>query len=316
MEKPQPPLDGITHKNLENLDKWTKNGALLFSTMLFAGFLAPLLKSSMLLGSSAVVWPWQIIGLGAGETITVLAMATVSDGESMFLWGILPLISGCIIFVSAKRLKLTGRIFGMIVTGGAMLILLMVVFVKEAEILGLIFVPPTAAGGWAMIAIIVSGVSIATANHLGKIYKNFQIIRILSGIGGFFLALGMSIQLFAASGAWKGWSMILLYLGMIFFGVSGVMAALKGDFDESKTSFMSFALRAILLWAPFACLFAQKWSSDEYSAYVISAGGGLPHIFSSVLKCFLIYYSSAFLMAMGLCASIELILINEEENEK
>ncbi len=303
-------MENISGKNPAELDRWTRQGAYLFSTMLLAGFCVPLLKPSMLFGSSVIMWPWQIMGFGLHEPATVAAAATVSNGKSI-LWGLLPLVSGGITLINARQHNLTLRLVCMLATGAAMLVLLMVIYIREAEILGLIFVPPTAAGGFLMLIVIVAGALIASANHLGKTYENNTFIKLLSGIGGFFLAALLSIQLVAAGNAWRNWSMIMLYAAMIFFGLSGIKASLKGVFSDSHTSFMSFTLRAILVWAPVACLIAQKWSSDDFGTYVIGAGGGLPHIVSSVLKCFLIYYGSAFLMGMGLCALIELRLMNK-----
>ncbi|MBN1227429.1 MAG: hypothetical protein JXA79_10585 [Deltaproteobacteria bacterium] len=57
MEKSQRTLKGIVENNLANLEKWTKNGAFLFSMMLIAGFLTPLFKSLQIWAGCRVFHP-------------------------------------------------------------------------------------------------------------------------------------------------------------------------------------------------------------------------------------------------------------------
>jgi len=297
---------------LEDLKVWLRKGAFLLGLMLIGGFLMPLLKWSVLFDSSVAVWPWQVMGIGVDSAKTAGAMGTLSDGQYAWIWGMLPLISGCAVLIGGGRLNPYGLAIVMISIGISMMVLLLVVFFEEAEILGWMFVPPTAGGGVMMLIIILSGISVAAANHLQKAYDNNGFIRMLSGVGGLLLAAGMVLQILAADDAWKGWSMILVYLFMILYGIMGITGAILAEPGEAKTSITSALLRVILWWTPFACLIAQKWSSSEFVSYVVGGGGGIPQLVTSVVKGFLIYYGSAFLMALGLCALFELELINKK----
>ena len=306
---PAPTLS-TEQKHVQTLDNRVRKMAFLSGVMLIAGFLMPLLKSSVLFNTTAVVWPWQIMGMGMENMTTNAAMATLSSGKHMLVWGLLPLIAGGISLFLSRRASLPHLSMAMVAIGAAMLILLMTVLIDEAEILGLMFVPPTTAAGVMMLIMIVSGMCIAIANYLQKRFDTMAMLKWFTLVGGFFLVVGMGLQLLIAEGGWKGWSMILLYMGMILYGAVALTGAIRG---HSNASQLSTLLRVILWWAPVACLIAQRWSSNDFVGYVIGGGGGLPHIFSSVVKCFLIYYGSAFLMAAGLCGVIGLKSVSANE---
>lgn len=294
MSSPEPdPLQGLT--------TGVRKMAFLSGLMLIAGFLMPLLKSSVLFNTTVVVWPWQVMGLGIENTTINAAMATLSNGKHMLIWGMLPLVAGGISIFLSRRSSPSHLSMAIAAIGATMLILLMIVLIDEAEILGLMFIPPTAAAGVMMLIVIVSGMCIAIANHLQKRVDTIPMMKGFTLVGGFLLMVGMGLQLLIADGGWNGWSMNLLYLGMILYGAMALTGAIRGHSTPSR---LSALLRAILWWAPVACLIAHKWSSNDFVGYVVGGGGGLPHIFSSVVKCFLIYYGSAFLLAAGLCGLI------------
>lgn len=284
---------------------WTRRGAFIFSMMLIAGFFLPLFKYSLLFGSSVVVWPWQILGWGR-ETATIAATATVSEGKHLVLWGILPLIAGTAVLALRKIQSSRVLNMGMLFTGAVVLILMETVFIAEGEVLGLFIVPPTSAGGIMILVAVTAGALIAIANHLRKDFPEQLLPRVLSGSGAIVLGLCVTLALLGAgSGPWRGGAMILLYLGLMLYAVSGVVNAIQPSASDSLLNQTSFLARTILCYAPIACMLSQRFTSDPIVSYVIGSGGGLPNIFISIVKVFLIYYGSAFMTAMGFAGLLE-----------
>jgi len=275
----------------------------------------PLFKHSMLFGSSVLVWPWNIMGLGIDEQ-KAAAIATVSFPEHMLIWGLLPL--GVAIALLSGRLflslrSLTATLF---LTGAASLTLLLTVFYEEAEILGLMFTPPTAGAGIMILLVVIAGALVAGSNHLRKRFSAARPLRILSGIGGGIMIALMGLQLFASSGGWAAWSMMLLYVLMIGYGILGLLGAFRPDPEEALLQRTSFVARVVLWCAPLACLIAQNWLSDPYTDLVTAGGGGFINIFVSLAKCFLLYYGFSFLMALGFTAYLEQSLLKRQALDK
>lgn len=298
------PVESDYDWELDEIDLWTQQRIKSFAYLLIAGFVLPLFKHSMLFGSSVLVWPWNIMGLGIDEKKAV-AMATVAFPEHMLAWGLLPL--GVAIALLSGRLlmplgSLTAALF---LAGITSLTLMLTVFYEEAEILGLMFTPPTAGAGIMILLVVVAGALVAGSNHLRKRFSAALPIRVLSGLGGGIMVALMGLQLFASSGGWAAWSMMLLYLLMIGYGVLGLLSAFRPEPEDALLQRISFVARVILWWAPVACLIAQNWLTDPYTDLVTSAGGGFLNIFVSVTKCFLIYYGFSFLMALGFTAYLE-----------
>jgi hypothetical protein len=192
------------------------------------------------------------------------------------------------------------------------LTLMLAVFHEEAEVLGLMFTPPTLGAGIMILLAVVAGASVAVANRLRKRFPEIMPIRVLSGIGGGMIVALMALQLFASSGGWAGWSMMLLYVLMLGYGLLGLLSAFRPEPEDALLQRISFVARVVLWWAPVACLIAQNWLTDPYVDIVISSGGGFINIFVSLAKCFLLYYGFAFLMALGFAAYLEQSIIKSQ----
>ncbi|MDP1772564.1 MAG: hypothetical protein Q8L15_09800 [Methylobacter sp.] len=296
---------------LDELDLWTQQKIKSFTYLLIAGFVLPLFKHSMLFGSSELVWPWNIMGLGIDEQ-KAAAMATASLPEHMLAWGLLPL--GVSIALLSGRLfmplrSLTATLF---LAGATALTLMLTVFYEEAEILGLMFTPPTAGAGIMILLAVVAGALVAGSNHLRKRFSAALPIRVLSGVGGGMMVALMGLQLLASSGGWATWSMMLLYLLMISYGVLGLLSAFRPEPEDALLQRTSFVARVVLWWAPVACLIAQNWLTDPYTDLVTGGGGGFINIFVSLAKCFSLYYGFSFLMALGFTAYLEQSMLKRQ----
>lgn len=296
---------------IEEISIWQQQGAKSIAIMLLIGFTLPLLKYSIMFGGSEIVWPWQIMGLGI-DMQKAAAMATLSSADHMLLWGMLPFISGLTMLLCRKFLALQGLSMTMFAFGTLLLALLLIVFYQEAEILGLMFTPPTFEAGIMVSLVVIAGTAIASSNHIRKLYNDSKLLRWLSGIGGFLLAGAMILQLLIAEGGWSGWSMIILYLIMIAYGIFAIINAFQSIPENTALQRISFLARAALYWAPVACLIAQNWLNDPFVGYVIGGGGGFINIVFSVTKTFLIYYGAALMMAIGFTSYLEQFFIKKQ----
>lgn len=309
--KDAPPVESDDEWELDEIDLWVQQRLKLFAYLLIGGFALPLLKHSIVFGSSVLVWPWNMMGLGI-EAEKAAAMATVSLPEYMAVWTLLPLcvaiglLSGRL-FMSLR--SLTALVF---LAGIASLTLMLVAFYEEAEILGLMFTPPTAGAGIMILLTAVAGALVSGANHLRKRFSEAMPIRVLSAIGGGLIVAAMVLQLFASSGGWAAWSMIMLYLLMICYGVLGLLSGFRSEPEYAFLQRISFVARVVLWWAPIACLIAQNWLTDPYTDFVIGGGGGFINVFISVAKCFLLYYGFGLLMAMGFTAYFAQALLKSQ----
>jgi uncharacterized membrane protein len=309
------PVESDYDWELDGIDLWTQQGIKTFAYLLIGGFVLPLFKHSMLFSSSVLVWPWNIMGLGIDEQ-KAAAMATVSLPEYMLVWGLLPLGVSIGLLIGRQFMPLRSLTAALFLAGIASLTLMLVVFYEEAEILGLMFTPPTAGAGIMVLLAVVAGALVAGANHLRKRFSVAMPIRILLGIGGGIMVVLMALQLFAASSGWAAWSMMALYLLMMGYGVLGLLSAFRPEPEDALLQRISFVARVILWWAPVACLIAQNWLTDPYTDLVTSAGGGFFNIFVSVTKCFLIYYGFSFLMALGFTAYLEQSMLKTQALDK
>jgi hypothetical protein len=185
----------------EEIKSWTDRNALYSAFFLLGGFLFPILKSSMLFQTAVFIWPWNTIGLGNNE-VTRAAMATYSTGQNMVLWTLLPLMAGIITLTTRSFRNSSVRFIGMFGTGVAILLFLTTALIKEAEILGIIFLPTTIAAGVMILLAVASAALIATANRIRKWFDTRKFPRIISGTGGTLLALFIIMPVLAGSGEW------------------------------------------------------------------------------------------------------------------
>jgi hypothetical protein len=308
------PAESDYEWELGELDLWMQRRLKLFAYLLIGGFVLPLFKHSIMFDSSVPVWPWNIMGLGINAQ-KAAAMATVSFPEHMLIWALLPIVAAITLLSGRQFIPLRGLSLAIFLVGGVSLILSLIVFHEEAEILGLMFTPPTVGAGVMILLAVAGGILVASANHLRKRFVELISIRILSGIGGGLLVALMGLQLFASDGGWASWSMRLLYLLMIGYGVLGLLGAFRPKPEHAFLQRTSLVARAVLCWAPVACLIAQNWLSNPYTDFVTTGGGGFINIFISVAKSFLIYYGFSFLAAIGFTAYLEQSLLKKEALE-
>ncbi|MCP4717153.1 MAG: hypothetical protein GY868_18675, partial [Deltaproteobacteria bacterium] len=295
---------------LETVDAWTERGGRICAGMLLAGFFLPLLKYSMLYGKTKLVLPWHIMGVGM-DAEKAAAMATLSGGGNMVVWTLLPLVAGVVGMVACTRLSFHWRVIALLAAGAALLVMLEAVFIREAEILGIMFIAPTVGGGVVSCAAICAGAAVAIANHLRKMFPEHLPARIMSGSGGLVIGALSCLALFAGEDAWKYWTVKIVCVSLMGYGALGVISAVQRDPAPTLLKTISYAARAILVWIPFACLFAQTYGAGAFVDYVISSGGGFVQNLLAMLKCFCLFYGSAFMMAFGGAGLLEEMLVKK-----
>lgn len=295
----------------ENIKRWTDRSALYCAFFLLGGFLFPLLKPSILFQTTVFIWPWNTMGMGNNE-VSRAAMATYSMGQNMVLWTLLPLMAGIITLIIRRFRKSPVRFIGLFGAGSVTFLLLIIALIRESEIFGIMFLPPTIAAGVMISLAVASAALIATANRTRKWFDTSKFLRIISGTGGTLLALFVIMPVLASSGEWRSWPMILLYFSIFFYAVMGIISASQGTANRLFLDKISFVSRISLIWLPFAALIAQASSNNPVVAYVIGSGGGAIHIFVSIVKAVLIYYGCVFLMTTGLVEFMAWLIIHRE----
>jgi hypothetical protein len=225
-------------------------------------------------------------------------MATFSQGDWLWLYALLPLITtagtGASIFMSPGRWQAPL----LLVCGGVPLLASLVPLHSEAEILGIIHLPMTWEGGAMLFVVIIAVALVAAANHIYKLSAPFLLLRLGYGLGGLVLLLATCLALVAPP--WNNWALYLLYLLLMM--VAGI--ALKGTFrgppGDDLTGWVGLLLRAVLVWTPIAAITSQSSYSDPFVTYVVESDGGvLPTVIAS-LKCYASYYAMAIAIAVGL----------------
>jgi hypothetical protein len=281
------------------LDGWTRRGLSFAASLLLIGSALPLLKHSVLLGSSVWIWPWTLMNPGSSAE-NAAATATWSTGQNYaaFLW--FPIIAGCIAFFLATSRPLILRSAGSFLLGGGFLVVMLVRLTAENEIYGLSFAPPTAAGGILTTVVVLALAVVATANRLRKCAPGLKSLRIASGVAGVFLVLAFSLALLGGQGAWTGWSVRLVCASALGYGGLAVRVALARHPRAQLLSVSSLLIRAIAIASPMACLIAQLGVDDPFTNMVIAGGGGSANVFFSILRSWVIYSGGALLLAYGL----------------
>ena len=119
-------------------DKWTRHWTRCAVLLLVVGFLLPLRKHSMLAGASYTVWPWQLAGLSKDPGVA-MALGTYSEGAYPGSWVLLPLVTAGLVFLAGRTARGCVQTLAYLLTGLGSLILLLLVFIRENERLGLVF---------------------------------------------------------------------------------------------------------------------------------------------------------------------------------
>lgn len=282
--------------------------------MLLLGFAWPLYKASLLAADSLLIWPWSLIH-PPESPLMATALATPSGQEAFLSWMLVALGAGggavLLPYVSVSFVRaalMTG-------VGSVALVLLLVVYYQEAEILGLAFTPPTRGAGVVLLVLLLGCALIAVSNRLRKVYGAVTDLRVMAGIGGSLVGLLVVLAVVSSEGPWGAWSMILLYLLLGGQALLALYGAATHDTGEWVTVVISRLMRCSIVWSFFAVVIAQATVSDPYSQYVIQAGGGLLNTLLSVTKGFLMYFGSAYLMTLGFVGVTTLFLARYTEKK-
>jgi hypothetical protein len=296
---------------LREVDVWSENYTRLFSIMLILGMLLPMIKYNELTNSTVIVWPWQIAGLAASESIYA-ALKGFSGGGNMILWTLIPIISGVAGLVAIKFLSPLNRSILASVLGMLVFFLLSIVFIEESRILGVMFLPWSPVSGILYIILLLSAGMIAAANHLRKRFKPTKLFRFISAGGGILLGLLACSFFIMSSGPWQALPMLILYALFILYAVLGIFSAYKNGADKALLSFISKTSRITVCWAFVGVLVTQSFYPDPTLAHG-TAGSSLIHGLGTLVKCVLVYTGSAFMMVMGATALAETILLKNTE---
>jgi len=289
----------------KELDAWSERLSLVFAMLLMAGFAWPLLKRSMLFGSDQLIWFWQLMGMGL-DAEKAASMGTISSGDALLPWALIPL--GTALLTLAIRSTFSGgrRSLGFLIVGAVSTALLFAVYYKEAELYGLMIIPPTMAGGILVLLTVFCGGFIPATNHIRKTVPAGRLLRTLSGVGGMVVLLATLLAVFGSG--WGGWGIYPLYGLMVLAGVLGVRHALNAEPDEGSLNLVTIVVRALLAWVPIAAIVTQSQSDSPFVQYAMSAGGGTANLAMSVLKSFAIYYGCAFIMVLGLTGMLAALM--------
>jgi hypothetical protein len=266
--------------------------------LLGIGFAVPLLKASVMFGTS-VVWPWDLFG-SASDVEQAAAMAMLSGGTHLAAWSSVPV--GLLLLTPALQRfcpwPLGARLSSL--AGVSALFLMLVALSAENEILGLFFAPPTTGAGVIMFAGALSAIVLSTTNRSwhGERLSGGQ--RALLGTAG--VALGLTACGFAlgSAGPWAAWAMLLLYLAAAAQACLGIYQACKGEISADTAVAMSRLATGLLVWGVVAVGIAQQTNDDPFYGWVVQGGGGSFHTLSGLLKGFALYYGIGSISMAGL----------------
>lgn len=267
--------------------------------MLIAGFCLPLVRHSLLFGESFLVWPWHIAGW-YGDVGRAAALGTAADREYETLWALLPLVLGIVVLGLLRLGDVRERAGLLAGLGLCALVLLLMVFVGEAQVLGVVFTPPSSGGGAIVLVGIAAATLVVSANHAARSAPDALLPRWIAAISGFVLGAIILVFALASQGSWSAWSMWLLYALLGTLAVFGLLRGFNQEPDEDSLSRVGLLARVALVWGVPAMIIAQSSAGDDYVSYVLQGGGGVLPIVLGVLKAALIYGGSALVMAVGL----------------
>lgn len=297
----QPPQTHAATAGEPVLDDWSRRWARWAAVLLFAGFLLPLFKHSMLAGDSFLVWPWQLAGLSRDPGI-VAALATYSEGGYPGSWTLLPLATACLVLLAGRLANVGRRGMAHALAGLGALLLLLLLFVEENQRLGLVFTPPTFGAGVVTAIGIVAGALIAAANHASRLQPGAAGPARWAGAGGVALALMVAFFMLGGDGPWKAWSMWGLYsllLAYALLAAARLFGAAPGPDSIERLGRLG---RGVVAWSLIAVILAQNADRDGFSLYVVQGGGGLAGTVFAAAKGFLIFFGSTLAMAVGMAS--------------
>jgi len=292
-------------------NEWASFWSRVAGWALIAGFCLPLLKSSLIMGQSFLIWPWDIVGK-PGDAGRAAAMATISSHHNDALWALLPLVLGILILVLRRISPIVKWGWLLAALGFTALALLLIVFVDEAQILGLVFTPPTPGAGVMILLVVGAAALVVAANHGARSVPTAAMPRWVAGISGFMLGGITLLFFFASSDSWDTWPMWLFYALLVLVALSGLKRAFDPEPDDQSMSRIALLARTALVWGVLAMIIAQSTSDDGFVRYVVQADGGTGQTILGILKALLIYGGSALAMAIGLSIVIQRRIITTE----
>ncbi|MBU8872113.1 MAG: hypothetical protein KOO60_14690 [Gemmatimonadales bacterium] len=302
------------NRPVSSIDSWTRRGGMFGGGLILLGGCLPLLKHSMLAGSSVWVWPWALLTQAESMKL-IAATATYSTGQNYAPFVFIPLITALLALFIVNTKPLIFRTVGSFVLGTLFLLVMLTGLVAEGEIFGLDFVPPTSGAGLVIMVGVLALATIAACNHLRKRFPTRKFPRVATGVAGGLLTLMSGLSLLAGLPAWSVWSVRLLNVAIIAYGVLAVRMAFMNKPGDGYTRAASLVARGIAVSAPMACLIAQLAVKDPFSNFVIAGGGGFANVFFSIAKCSALYMGGAFLLAFGLAGSM-ILLLSPEKTQK
>ena len=266
--------------------------------LLSVGFALPLLKASVMFGTS-VVWPWQLFG-SRTDFEQAAAMATLSGGTSLAAWSSVPI--GLLLLTPVLQRvcpwPLGARLSSL--AGISALFLMLVALSAENEILGLFFAPPTTGAGMIMFVGALSAIVLSTTNRIWygeRLSGGRRALLGVTGVAGGLTACGFAL---GSAGPWATWPMLLLYLAAAAQACLGIYQACKAEISADTAAAMARLATALLVWGVVAVLVAQQTNDDPFYGFVVQGGGGSLHTLSGLLKGFALYYGIGSITMAGL----------------
>lgn len=284
-------------------DDWSRYWARCAAVLLIAGFLLPLFKRSMLAGESFIVWPWQLAGLGQNPGVA-MALSTYSEGAHPGIWTLVPLVTACLVFLVGRMAKGGLQTLAYTLMGLTSLILLLLVFIKENERLGLVFTPPTPGAGIVTMVAIAAGALIAAANHASRMQPEATGPARWAGAGGIVLVGLALLFMVGGGGPWKAWSMWGLYGLVSIYALLASARLFREAPALASINRLSVVGRLLVAWSVIAVIVAQSTQLDGFSVYVVQGGGSTAGTVVAAVKSFLIFFGSALVMAVGIAAAL------------
>jgi len=280
-------------------DTWTRHWTRCAVLLLVAGFLLPLRKHSMLTGESYTVWPWQLAGLSKDPGI-VMALGTYSEGAHPGSWVLLPLVAAGLAFLAGRTAKGGVQTLAYLVTGLGSLILLLLVFIRENERLGLVFAPPTLGAGVVTAVGIGAGALIAAANHASRMQPGAATPARWAGAGGIVLVCLVLLFMVGGVGPWKAWPMWALYGLVLLYAVLAVARLFEAAPGLASIRRLRLIGRLVAAWSIVAVILSQSSSQDGFSVYVIQGGGSAASTVLAAVKGFAILFGGALVLAVAM----------------
>ena len=266
------------------------------SMAILAGFLLPVPKSSVLFGKTAILWPWNMLGLGLDKAHVAAMANPQSEGAPLYL-SLLLIALGVSALAFGQLPKAKIRFWAWHLTGALTLLILLVVFRADGFVLGSIFWPPSIEAGIIWMAALVGAGLLASINHVRKLYDVTLGLRLLQGTGAVLLLVLTSSMLLERPGPWGAWPIIIAELLLISYAAAGVYAAIKKE--PTIANFLSLFARGLIILLPLAGAIAQAFVSHDPSDVVIAPGGAALAIFSHIKAALLLFGGTA-MFASGL----------------